>query len=165
LIAERAQDTPAQLQVWLALLDMYRAAGMQAASKTRPWTSWRASVARPAMVCDAAAGRVAAAKPRGCRSSADRLAGGWCSWRSRLQGAAGQQGAQRRQLVMDWSAWRAWPGVQKPLLDAAQRWADEKGSLVFAGHERLLAVLSKHTLPVTALSIRTGGICVWPCSA
>jgi hypothetical protein len=56
LIAERAQDTPAQLQVWLALLDMYRAAGMQAQFEDAAMDFVARFGRSAAMVCDAAAG-------------------------------------------------------------------------------------------------------------
>ena len=47
--------------------------------------------------------------------------------------------------VMDWSALEVIdPAVKAPLLEAAEEWSAQKGQLVFAGHERLLSVLSKH---------------------
>lgn len=149
LIAERAQDTPAQLQVWLALLDMYRAAGMQARFEDAAM-DFVARFGRSApqwFVMPQQAGRLsetpsdAAAASTGLRWQAP-VQLDESGFKALLANKARSVGG----AVMDWSALEGFgSGVQKPLLDAAQRWAGEKGSLVFAGHERLLAVLSKHT--------------------
>ncbi|CUA91459.1 STAS domain-containing protein [Comamonas thiooxydans] len=149
LIAERAQDTPAQLQVWLALLDMYRAAGMQAQFEDAAM-DFVARFGRSApqwFVMPQQAGRLSETAPD---AAAVQTGFRWQApvhldepgFKALLASKARSVGSS----VMDWSVLESLdPGVKKPLLDAAHRWADEKGSLVFAGHERLQAVLSKHT--------------------
>ncbi|MDR3065665.1 MAG: STAS domain-containing protein [Comamonas sp.] len=149
LIAERAQDAPAQLPVWLALLDMYRAAGMQARFEDAAM-DFVARFGRSApqwFVMPQQAGRLSEA-PSDVGAAPIAL-----RWQAPVQlDEAGFRALLAHKArcvgsaIMDWSTLESLArGIQKPLLDAVQRWAGEKGTLVFAGHERLLAVLSKHT--------------------
>lgn len=146
LIANRAQSTSAQLPVWLALLDMYRAAGMQdqfedaamdfVARFGRSAPQWFSMPQQAGKLSVAGADaplagfrwsapvQLSDSSLRALLLSKSRSAGPW---------------------VMDWSALKVLdPAVKDSLLEAAEQWAAQKGQLIFVGHERLLSVLSKH---------------------
>lgn len=147
LIAERAQDTPAQLKVWLALLDMYRAAGMQAEFEDAAM-DFVARFGRSApqwFVMPQQAGKLS-------ENMADAPVQAGFRWQapvqlgeSSLKTLITSKARSPAPWTMDWSALESIdPAVQKPLLEAVEQWTSEKGELIFAGHQRLLAVLSKH---------------------
>lgn len=147
LIAKRAQDTPAQLKTWMALLDMYRAAGMQAefedaamdfvARFGRSAPQW---FAMPQQAGRLSENTTDAPVQAGFRWQAPVQLG-----ESSLKALIASKARSPAPWVMDWSALEnIEPAAQKPLQEAVEQWATEKGELIFAGHQRLLAVLSKH---------------------
>lgn len=146
LIARHAQAVPAQLPLWLALLDLYRAAGWQdrfddagmdfASRFGRSAPQWfampqQAGQLRETSNESAAAGfrwqapvQLGESSFKALQASKARSAGPW---------------------TMDWSALEEIDTTAlKPLLAAVQQWGEEKGELIFAGHERLLSVMGKH---------------------
>ena len=146
LIAQRTQSTPSQLPVWLALLDMYRAAGMQAqfedaamdfvARFGRSAPQWYAMPQQ--------AGKLSETTPEtpqaGFHWSAPVQLG-----ESSLRALQVSKARSPGPWVMDWSALEVIdPDVTAPMLEAAEQWSAQQRQLVFAGHERLLSVLSKH---------------------
>ncbi|QXZ09367.1 STAS domain-containing protein [Comamonas sp. Y33R10-2] len=146
LIAKRAQSTSAQLPVWLALLDMYRAAGMQdqfedaamdfVARFGRSAPQWFSMPQQAGKLSVAGADAPLA----GFRWSAPVQLND-SSLRALLLSKSRSAGP----WVMDWSALEVLdPAVKDSLLEAAEQWAAQKGQLIFVGHERLLSVLSKH---------------------
>lgn len=146
LIAKHSQATSAQLPAWLALLDMYRAAGMQdqfedaamdfVARFGRSAPQWFSMPQQAGKLSEAAAD----APEAGFRWSAPVQFN-----ESSLKALLLSKSRSAGPWVMDWSGLEALdPGVKEPLLEAAEQWATQKGQLIFAGHERLLSVLSKH---------------------
>lgn len=146
LIAQRTQDTPSQLPVWLALLDMYRAAGMQAqfedaamdfvARFGRSAPQWFAMPQQAGKLSET----MSEASQTGFHWSAPVQLG-----ESSLRALQVSKARSPGPWVMDWSALEVIdPAVKAPLLEAAEEWSAQKGQLVFAGHERLLSVLGKH---------------------
>ena len=146
LIAQRTQDTPSQLPVWLALLDMYRAAGMQAQFEDAAM-DFVARFGRSApqwFAMPQQAGKLSETMPEASQTG--------FHWSAPVQ--LGESSLRALQVskarspgpwVMDWSALEVIdPAVKAPLLEAAEEWSAQKGQLVFAGHERLLSVLGKH---------------------
>ena len=147
LIARRSQEIPAQLPLWLALLDLYRAAGWQdqfddagmdfASRFGRSAPQWFAMPQQAGQLRETSGDTAAAA---GFRWQAPvRLA------ESNLKALQASKARSAGPWAMDWSALEEIEAaVLKPLLAAAQQWGEEKGELVFAGHERLLSVMGKH---------------------
>lgn len=146
LIAQRTQDTPSQLPVWLALLDMYRAAGMQAQFEDAAM-DFVARFGRSApqwFAMPQQAGKLSETMPEASQTG--------FHWSAPVQ--LGESSLRALQVskarspgpwVMDWSALEVIdPAVKAPLLEAAEEWSAQNGQLVFAGHERLLSVLGKH---------------------
>ncbi|PIG07584.1 STAS domain-containing protein [Comamonas sp. 26] len=146
LIAQRTQDMPSQLPVWLALLDMYRAAGMQAQFEDAAM-DFVARFGRSApqwFAMPQQAGKLSETTPEapqaGFHWSAPVQLG-----ESSLRALQVSKARSPGPWVMDWSALEVIdPDVTAPMLEAAEQWSAQKGQLVFAGHERLLAVLGKH---------------------
>ena len=147
LIAQREQDPPSQLRVWLALLDMYRAAGMQVQFEDAAM-DFVARFGRSApqwFAMPQQAGKLSETMPDTLQTGFRWLAPvqlGESGLRTLLVSKARSPGP----WVMDWSALEVLePAVRAPLLEAVEQWTTEKGQLIFAGHERLLSVLSKQT--------------------
>lgn len=148
LIERRSHDAPAQLSLWLALLDLYRAAGWQeqfddagmdfASRFGRSAPQWFAMPQQAGELRDT--GSDAGTAAVGFRWQAPVLLG-----ESSLKALLASKARSAGPWAMDWSALEEIEaGVLMPLLTAVQQWSDEKGELVFAGHERLLAVMGKH---------------------
>ena len=149
LIEKRSQDAPAQLPLWLALLDLYRAAGWQehfddagmdfASRFGRSAPQWFAMPQEAGRLSDTG-GDSAAAAVVGFRWQAPVVLG-----ESSLKALQASKARSAGPWTMDWSALEeVETSALLPLLATVQQWSDEKGELVFAGHERLLAVMGKH---------------------
>ena len=147
LIARRAQDIPSQLPLWLALLDLYRAAGWQdqfddagmdfASRFGRSAPQWFAMPQQAGQLHDTSSDTVAAV---GFRWQAPVQLS-----ESSLKALQTSKARSQGPWTMDWSALEeVEAGVLTALLAAVQQWSDEKGELIFAGHERLLSVMGKH---------------------
>ena len=148
LIERRSQDAPAQLPLWLALLDLYRAAGWQdrfddagmdfASRFGRSAPQWFAMPQEAGQLRDTAGDSAAAVI--GFRWQAP-VSLGESSFKALLASKARSPGP----WTMDWSALEEIEAAVLPLMLASvQQWSNEKGELIFAGHERLLSVMGKH---------------------
>ncbi|MDR0203456.1 MAG: STAS domain-containing protein [Delftia acidovorans] len=148
LIERRSHDAPAQLSLWLALLDLYRAAGWQeqfddagmdfASRFGRSAPQWFAMPQQAGELRDT--GSDAGTAAAGFRWQAPVLLG-----ESSLKALQISKARSAGPWTMDWSALEEIEAAAlMPLLTAVQQWCDEKGELVFAGHECLLAVMGKH---------------------
>ena len=145
LIRRRAHGVPAQLPAWLALLDLYRAAG------------WHAEFEQAAIDF---AGRFGRSAPQwfamplesgGLRATdpADEVRS--ARWAApallTVQGVAGLQAMQARTSgpwTLDWSALEAIAPEAVPALKAlVHQWADGPGQFVFGGASVLLEVLAQ----------------------
>lgn len=148
LIRRRAHDVPAQLPVWLALLDLYRAAG------------WQAEFEQAAIDFASRFGRSAPqwfAMPLedgGLRTTDTAPAEARCArWSApaqlTAQGVAGLQAMQARTAgpwSLDWGALEAIAPEAVPTLEAlAHRWADAPGQFVFGRAQVLLDLLARST--------------------
>ncbi|CAB5701257.1 ATP-dependent protease HslVU (ClpYQ), peptidase subunit [Delftia tsuruhatensis] len=142
LIARR--DVPAQLPVWLALLDLYRAAdrpaqfdkaGIEFAARFgRSAPQWFAMTKQRSGVVAAASGAVA---PQGWRWSAPaQITPNGVTALKVSQAKAGGP------WTLDWAAVAGIDEAAAPALEALlQQWADTQGVFVLLNAERLLALL------------------------
>lgn len=147
LIAQRSANTAGQLPVWLALLDLYRAAGWQAQFEDaamdfvgrfgRSAPQWFAMPQHAGQLSETSADE--SAPLLGFRWQAPVQLG-----ESSLRALLASKARAAGPWIMDWSALEVMePSVRDPLMAAVSQWTDEKGELIFAGAERLLAVLAK----------------------
>jgi ABC-type transporter Mla MlaB component len=152
LIRRRTHDVPAQLPVWLALLDLYRAAGRHAEFEQaaidfagrfgRSAPQWFAMPLESGGLC----ATDAAAEAQGARWMAPALL--------TAQGVAGLQALQARSSgpwTLDWSPLEAIAPEAVPALEAlAHQWADAPGQFVFGGASALLDILAQSSPSLAA---------------
>ena len=147
VIAQRSGNLASQLPAWLALLDLYRAAGWQTQFEEaamdfvgrfgRSAPQWFAMPQHAGQLSEAASGE--SSSIIGFRWQAPVQLG-----ESSLRALLASKARAAGPWTMDWSALETLEaGVRGPLMTAVSQWSDEKGELIFAGADRLLAVLAK----------------------
>lgn len=162
LLDSRSADLPRQLPVWLALLDLYRAAGWQAEfDDTAVEFASRFGRSAPQWFAMPQEHGGLSAEPVSA-NGAD-LAATELNWTSpaqlTLSGLRALHVAKTRcpaPWTLDWSALQTLDaGVMQPMHALVTQWADEKGTLIFTGVEQLLSVLRALT-PSGAREVDTG---------
>ncbi|CAM4150656.1 STAS domain-containing protein [Comamonas aquatilis] len=162
LLDSRSADLPRQLPVWLALLDLYRAAGWQAEfdeSAVDFASRFGRSAPQWFAMPQEHGGLSAVAELEGDANPAASGLNWTAPAQLTLSGLQALHVAKSRSpapWALDWSALQSLDaGVMRPMHALVMQWADEGGALAFTGVEQLQAVLRALT-PSGAREVDTG---------
>ena len=147
LIEQRSGNIAMQLPIWLALLDLYRAAGWQTQFEDaamdfvgrfgRSAPQWFVMPQHAGQLSDASSSEPQALI--GFRWQAPVQLG-----ESSLRALVASKARVPGPWTMDWSALQILEAdVRQPLMAAVTEWTEEKGELIFAGVDQLQEVLAK----------------------